>query len=113
VFKYGIKHGSCHALGGALPNFGCFSLLTVIYLHGFNSAFDPASSKVVQLRSLAGVREVIGIDVAYHSPEAAEKLYEVIGEVTRRPQGQVVLVGTSLGGFHARYLGQRLGLPLV
>ncbi len=113
MFKCGIKHGIYPARCRALSTFGCVSLLTVIYLHGFNSAFDPESSKVLQLCSLAGVREVIGVNVAYHTPEAAEKLYEGIIEVTRRAQGRVVLVGTSLGGFYARYLGQRLGVPLV
>jgi predicted esterase YcpF (UPF0227 family) len=88
-------------------------MLTLIYLHGFNSAFDPAGSKVRQLAALAPVGEVVGFNVAYHESDALERLDDRIRDVAGRSDARLVLVGTSLGGFYARHLGHRHRHPIV
>lgn len=77
-----------------------------IYLHGFNSAYDPASTKVHVLSSLG---EVIGI--TYNTFGTYEEIFSEIS--SQIPNEEVVFVGTSLGGFWAAEMGSRYGVPSV
>ena len=55
---------------------------TLIYLHGFNSAFDAGSAKVNQLRNLESVASVVGINFSYHAPDVVARLDEFMAAVT-------------------------------
>jgi predicted esterase YcpF (UPF0227 family) len=65
-----------------------------IYLHGFNSAFDPEASKVKTLSSLG---EVIGI--TYDTYVSYDEIFSYItSQVPSDRSDEVIFVGTSLGG---------------
>lgn len=81
---------------------------TIVYLHGFVSS--PQSKKAVMLGDY--VRNcVAGVEYAvpelHHRPLRA---IEAIDDVCRRvPLADLTLVGSSLGGFYATVLAERLG----
>ena len=83
----------------------------ILYLHGFRSA--PASHKAQRLRAVMAAR---GIEDSFDcpqlpvSPQAAVTLAE--GIIAASP-GPVTLVGSSLGGTYATYLGEKHRLKAV
>lgn len=80
-----------------------------IYLHGFNSAFDPEASKVKTLSSLG---EVIGI--TYDTYSSYDEIFSYItSKVPTDRLDEVTFVGTSLGGFWAAQLGKHYACPSV
>lgn len=87
-------------------------MTTILYLHGFNSAFDAASSKVLQLTRLTGVSKVVGIDFPYHCEDVVAQLDAVVHRLNETNE-EIVIAGTSLGGFFARYLADRHAKRLI
>ena len=77
-----------------------------IYLHGFNSAYDPLSNKVQALSTLG---EVMGI--TYNAFGTYEEIFSEIS--CQVPNEEVVFVGTSLGGFWAAEMAKHFGVPSV
>lgn len=82
----------------------------IIYLHGFSSS--SASNKAgVFKRALAGTRFEI-LDYPAHRPHAA--VSSITRAITRAssasPDEGVTLMGSSLGGFYARFLAATLDL---
>lgn len=81
--------------------------LKIIYIHGFNSG--GKSDKIDLLKMRFG--EVIAPTLPY-SPKAAIRLLET--EIARiSDDDTLVLVGTSLGGYYAQYLGRKHGIKTV
>ena len=79
----------------------------IFYCHGFASCFEPTKEKVTALSTLAPVQ---GLTVDYTlSPGFVFRSYAEAITLTRC----TLLVGTSLGGFFAAWLGSELGLPFV
>ena len=79
----------------------------IVYLHGFNSAFNPDSDKV---RALSKIDEVY--PVSYNSFDSHTNiLYDLLTK-TRHLENPV-FVGTSLGGFYAAALASSFGSPCV
>jgi len=79
----------------------------ILYCHGWGSGFDPSKEKV---RALAKVGPVDGITIDYTShPQKAFERYAA--QLKLRPEALVV--GTSLGGFYAAWLGAELGHPFI
>lgn len=78
-----------------------------VYLHGFNSAFNPKNEKVVALSKVA---PVIGVSYDTFVPYK-----DVIGEIDNQvpPENDLVYVGTSLGAFYASELGRLHSRPSV
>lgn len=84
----------------------------IVYIHGFNSS--PASHKSNQLRErLAALGRVneFACPALPHFPQEAMALLE--REVSGLPVDQVTLVGSSLGGFYATCLTEKLGMRSV
>jgi uncharacterized protein len=79
-----------------------------IYLHGFNSAYDPEAQKV---RELASIGEVTGI--TYDSFGTYQEIFEEISSQVPEDRDDVVFVGTSLGGFWAAEMARHFGTPSV
>lgn len=80
---------------------------SILYCHGFASNFDPGKPKIQALKKIAPVR---GVTVDYaRNPFEAFKTYLDALKGAERP----LIVGTSLGGFFAAWLGCELGLPFV
>jgi uncharacterized protein len=87
--------------------------IRIVYLHGFRSS--PASRKAVQLRAALAARPAAGCSWACPqlpaSPrEAIEVALEAIGPATG---ADLALVGSSLGGYYATHLAERLGCRAV
>ena len=84
----------------------------IVYIHGFNSS--PASHKSNQLRerlaALGRGKEFV-CPALPHLPREAMAVLE--REVSGVPADQVTLVGSSLGGFYATYLTEKLGMRSV
>ena len=84
----------------------------IVYIHGFNSS--PASHKSNQLRerlAAMGRENEFACPALPHWPREAMALLE--REVSRVPVDQVTLVGSSLGGFYATHLTEKLGMRSV
>jgi hypothetical protein len=85
---------------------------TILYLHGFNSG--PQSTKAQLLRrdlEARGLGDRFACPQLPHRPDEAIALVE--REIARRPPRAVTLVGSSLGGFYATHLAEKLALRAV
>lgn len=78
-----------------------------IYLHGFNSAYDPSNEKVQTLSELG---EVIGI--TYNTFGTYQEIFEEISNQVQKTD-DIVFVGTSLGGFWAAEMARKFCAPSV
>jgi hypothetical protein len=86
--------------------------VTILYLHGFNSG--PQSHKAQVLRRYMeerGLGDRFVCPKLPHRPDEAIALAE--REIARHAPGAVTLVGSSLGGFYATHLAEKLGLRAV
>ncbi len=83
--------------------------MKIIYIHGFNSA--GYGNKINKLKDVFGDENVIALTLPYN-PEKAMKLLEFLIEAVR-DKDNLILVGTSLGGFYGLYLGAKYKVPSV
>jgi predicted esterase YcpF (UPF0227 family) len=84
--------------------------VTVVYLHGFNSA--PQSHKAQAMKRYMEARRLgdrFVCPALPHRPREAIELVEA--EIAAHPGA--TLVGSSLGGFYATYLAEKHGLRAV
>ena len=80
-----------------------------IYLHGFNSAFDPEANKV---KSLSKLGDVIGI--TYDTFASYDDIFSYItSQVPITRVNEIAFVGTSLGGYWAAQMGKHYGCPSI
>lgn len=79
----------------------------ILYCHGWGSRFDPRKNKI---RALAKMRPVDGVTVDYtmHPQDVFDKF---AARLKLHPEAMVV--GTSLGGFYAAWLGAEFGRPFI
>lgn len=84
----------------------------ILYIHGFNSS--PASQKSRQLRERLAS---LGREAEFACPALPDRPSRAIEllerEVARVPASEVTLVGSSLGGFYATWLTEKLGVRSV
>ncbi|MCP5325303.1 MAG: esterase [Oceanospirillaceae bacterium] len=86
-----------------------------LYLHGFNSS--PASQKAQQLQAFytaCGAAELLRIPEL--SPFPAQAIAQAEAELRSMMAahgGDVLIIGSSLGGYYARYLAERHGVRAV
>ena len=79
----------------------------IIYLHGFNSAYNPQSDKVKELQTIGTVT-----GVSYNSYGSYDEIFRFLIDNIEYCD-DLVLVGTSLGGFWAATIAAHLGCPSV
>jgi len=79
----------------------------ILYLHGFNSAFDRGNGKVALLEQVDEVMEV--------SYDSYGRFEDVLDFLLCKVAGteRLRIVGSSLGGFYAAHLGAALDLGSV
>jgi len=84
----------------------------ILYLHGFRSSPRSFKARVVQERMTAAGRagELICPQLPA-SPKAAMELALLL--VERHAPDKLAIVGSSLGGFYATWLAERLDVPAV
>ena len=84
----------------------------ILYLHGFRSSPKSMKARVVGVRMLE-----MGLDAELRcpqlpaSPKAAIAL--ALALVEGVPAGELALIGSSLGGYYATWLAERLGCRAV
>ncbi|MCF8017177.1 MAG: hypothetical protein K9L65_16090 [Chromatiaceae bacterium] len=91
------------------PATGVLTMALILYLHGFASGPKPKSPKVDLLRALGHEVRCLATQGGYR-PEDYLRAAETA--LNRSPMPDL-LVGSSLGGFWARYLGVRHGHPWI
>ncbi len=83
-----------------------------IYLHGFNSGGN--STKAAVLRELLDPIPVLAPTYPAHRASVAIRfLRDYIADNRRPHNSRLVLIGSSLGGYYARYLARPLGAAMV
>jgi predicted esterase YcpF (UPF0227 family) len=84
----------------------------ILYLHGFRSSPRSFKARVMHERmaALGRVEELICPQLPA-SPKAAIELALLLAE--RHAPGNLAIVGSSLGGFYATWLAERLGCRAV
>jgi uncharacterized protein len=84
----------------------------ILYLHGFRSS--PQSFKA---RLIAARLQALGCGAEYHCPQLpaspAAAIALALDIVGRFPVEEIVLIGSSLGGYYATYLAEQLGCRAV
>lgn len=83
----------------------------IIYIHGFNST-GKNSAKYNTLVGKFGDTNVSTIDLPHSPNDAIAALESLINDV-KKVDDNIVLVGTSLGGFYATYLSRKHILKCV
>ena len=80
----------------------------ILYLHGFRSSPRSFKARVVGERMAArGLANELICPQLPASPKEAMALVRTLTE--RYPPGQLSVIGSSLGGFYATWLAERLG----
>jgi len=84
----------------------------ILYLHGFRSSPRSFKARVVQERmTAAGRANDLICPQLPASPKAAMELALLLAE--RHAPGNLSIIGSSLGGFYATWLAERLDVPAV
>ena len=78
-----------------------------IYLHGFNSAYDPSAEKIQILSELGEVK-----GITYNTFGTYQEIFNEISSQVPNVD-DIVFVGTSLGGFWAAEMGRKFMTPSV
>jgi len=84
------------------------AIMSIIYLHGFNSSGQ--SAKAQELAARLPDIEVLAPDIPADMRQAIPFLMQYIGN---HADGELMLIGSSLGGYYARYLAGQFGCAAV
>lgn len=84
----------------------------ILYLHGFRSSPKSAKARIVGVRMLElGLAESLRCPQLPASPSAAIELaLKLAGDC---PPEELAIIGSSLGGYYATWLAERLGCRAV
>ena len=84
----------------------------VLYLHGFRSS--PQSTKARQMAAWVAQQRPA---MAWHCPQLAasprEAMKQIFEDLARWPRATLAVMGSSLGGFYATVVAERLGCKAV
>ncbi len=85
--------------------------MTLLYLHGFNSAHSSHKAQVLQahLDRLGRGAQFVAPDLPHRPAQAMVLVESLLAQMPSKP----TLVGSSLGGYYATYLAERHGLRAV
>ncbi len=84
----------------------------ILYLHGFRSSPNSAKARMVGVRLLElGLASQLRCPQLPASPDAAiEMALQLVDGV---PPGELAIIGSSLGGYYATWLAEKLGCRAV
>lgn len=85
------------------------------YLHGFRSS--PRSFKAQRMQAVVDQLNARGAGLAYWCPQlppSPREAIELVGQtLSSWPADQRAVIGSSLGGFYATVMAERLGCPAI
>ncbi|MFZ5529347.1 MAG: YqiA/YcfP family alpha/beta fold hydrolase [Pseudomonadota bacterium] len=83
----------------------------LLYLHGFRSS--PRSAKAQQVGAVVQALQHQGLDITWACPQLPPSPQQAVAEIEALvalwPRDTMVVIGSSLGGFYATVLAERLG----
>jgi predicted esterase YcpF (UPF0227 family) len=82
-------------------------MISFVYIHGFNSGYDPENEKI---KTLEKIGDVSGI--TYNSCSAYNMILEYLSDKIEYTDN-LVMIGTSLGGYWAAKMAIKLKCPSV
>jgi uncharacterized protein len=85
----------------------------IVYVHGFNSGVGGTTFTTLQERFRRINLPVVGITHSYNPDEAIDELCTFVEDCMEETNGPLLIVGSSLGGFYARFIGNKYKLPVV
>ena len=83
--------------------------MTIIYLHGFNS--DSSSITIKEIRK--EIPGLVSISYDYINADIAFEEVRLLVEDTLKKDPELIIAGTSLGGFWANYFAQKYQLKCL
>lgn len=83
----------------------------LIYFHGFNSGFDVNHPKIKALNNI--VDRIVGRTTNYLDKNDVEQLIKFIDDAIQSFPGETILIGTSLGGYFARFFADFFKLRVI
>ncbi|WP_371820383.1 YqiA/YcfP family alpha/beta fold hydrolase [Verticiella alkaliphila] len=83
----------------------------VLYLHGFRSG--PASAKAQMMAQALRERDLALHWICPQLPASPRETAALIESLAAPHAGRLVLVGSSLGGYYATWLAERVGCPAI
>jgi len=87
----------------------------LLYLHGFRSS--PRSAKAQQMAAIVAALNAQGLPVTWACPQLppspAQAWADIQAQAAHWPQGTTAVMGSSLGGFYATVLAEKIGCPAV
>ncbi len=83
--------------------------MTIIYLHGFNS--DGNSTTIKEIRK--EIPGLLSISYDYINADIAFEEIRLLIQDTLKKDPDLIVAGTSLGGFWANYFAQKMNLKCV
>lgn len=87
--------------------------MKILYLHGFNSG--PTSNTVGLLREAFPEDTIVALNLAHHRPHSVFRQLSdyFMSHVAQNGYDDLVVVGTSMGGFWAELMQRLYGFPTV
>lgn len=79
----------------------------ILYIHGYNSTGEETAAKIRE-----GLKKEVVI-ISYSYTDADKSYQEIKEQIEKYVTQDIVLVGSSLGGFWANIFGERYGLRTV
>lgn len=86
-------------------------MTAIVYVHGFNSS--GGSAKVESIRQAFPAHAVYAPTVSHQVSTTVRTLRDLMLEVLVKHAGDVVVVGTSMGGFWAHWIGSVYGVKAL
>jgi len=84
--------------------------MSIIYIHGFNS-IGPHSAKYAELTK--GLPDIVVHAPTYPSNDPDMAIRTLSNFIETHNDEELMLIGTSLGGYYAQYLGRKYGTKIV
>lgn len=87
--------------------------MVIVYIHGFASVFDEQNEKVTTLRDAGYTVKGLqyeGSDPVRDFESLKDQMSKIIVE---HIDDEVAVIGTSLGGYYARFLGAIFGIKTI
>lgn len=85
--------------------------MAILYLHGFASGGD--TPKTAELKARFPDEMVLTPTLSHEPDQACESIEWLFSNLITAGETEFLLVGSSLGGFYASFIGSRLGIPRI